>query len=418
MESNEHIPKEQGPDHSLSLLQDGYLFIKNRVEQYDSDIFETRILGKKVVCMSGADAVKVFYDPNRFQRKWAAPYRIQQTLFGVGAIQGMDGEAHRKLKNQYLSLMTVPEQKRISELMTQELQSMVSKWELADRIILFEEMKVILCRIACQWAGVPLQEEEVSDIADDLIAMIYAFGRVGPEHWKGRSARNRTENWMKKIIDEVRAGNLTAEPQSALYAMAFYKDHNDQIVHSKKAAIELLNVIRPIVAISTYITFSAVALHENPETKNWLQSGGMKELEMFTNEVRRFYPFGPFLGARVKQDFTWKNYDFKKGTLVLLDIYGLNHNQQIWENPNQFNPNHFNNWEENPYTFIPQGGGDPANGHRCPGEGITIEVLKVSLDFLVNKIDYEVPAQDLNYSLDEMPTLPKSGFIMTKVRRK
>ncbi|GIP16113.1 hypothetical protein J40TS1_17550 [Paenibacillus montaniterrae] len=67
--------------------------------------------------------------------------------------------------------------------------------------------------------------------------------------------------------------------------------------------------------------------------------------------------------------------------------------------------------------FVPQGGGDPAQGHRCPGEGITVELMKATLDFLVNQIEYEVPAQDLNYKLNRMPTYPESGFVMSNVKR-
>ena len=69
------------------------------------------------------------------------------------------------------------------------------------------------------------------------------------------------------------------------------------------------------------------------------------------------------------------------------------------------------------FELIPQGGGDAASGHRCPGEGITVEVMKASIDFLANRVRYEVPEQDLSFSLSRMPTLPESGFMMRKVIR-
>jgi len=184
------------------------------------------------------------------------------------------------------------------------------------------------------------------------------------------------------------------------------------------AAIELINVIRPIVAISTFITFAALALHEHPECKDVLLKGNDNDLEMFVQEVRRYYPFTPFLGARVKKNFTWNHYEFKEDTLVLLDIYGTNHDARIWDNPYEFRPERFENWDKNLFDFIPQGGGETAKGHRCPGENITIEIMKVSVDFLINKIEFKVPKQDLSYSIVKMPTLPESGFIMNNVKRK
>lgn len=64
----------------------------------------------------------------------------------------------------------------------------------------------------------------------------------------------------------------------------------------------------------------------------------------------------------MRQGFSWHNYEFKRGTFVLLDIYGTNHDPQIWQHPEQFRPDRFASREENLYDMIPQGGGDPAKG--------------------------------------------------------
>jgi len=138
--------------------------------------------------------------------------------------------------------------------------------------------------------------------------------------------------------------------------------------------------------------------------------------EMFVQEVRRYYPFTPFLGAITRKNFMWKGYNFKKGTLVILDVYGINHDARIWENPYKFSPERFSEKREHLFDFIPQGGGDPSKGHRCPGEGITIDLMKVSLDFLVNKLEFKIPAQKLRYSLVKIPSLPESGFIMRNIK--
>ncbi|WP_287033858.1 cytochrome P450 [Methylophilus sp.] len=84
--------------------------------------------------------------------------------------------------------------------------------------------------------------------------------------------------------------------------------------------------------------------------------------------MRRFYPFFPFLAAYARQDFNWKGWRFKKGTLTLLDIYGTNHDGREWEQPDMFNPERFKNWPQDEYTFIASGGATYAQHHRCPGE--------------------------------------------------
>ncbi|MCY9134712.1 cytochrome P450 [Bacillus atrophaeus] len=415
---DKQVPHDKALDNSLAMMREGYLFIKNRVDRYQSDLFETRLLGQKAICMSGEEAAKVFYDPERMKRNGALPKRLLKTLFGVDAIQTMDGDAHTHRKLLFMSLMTPPHQKRLAELAMQQWLAALSKWEGAEKVELFEEAKNVLCKIACQWAGVPLEESEVKERADDFSAMVDAFGAVGPRHWKGRRARPRAEEWVRDIIENVRAGKTEAEKGTALYEMAFHTELDGSRLDTQMAAVELINVLRPIVAISTFITFSALALHNHPEYKEKLKSGNGDDLEMFVQEVRRFYPFGPFLGAQARKDFVWNQCEFKEGMLVLLDLYGTNHDARLWEDPNEFRPERFKDRKDQLFDLIPQGGGDPAKGHRCPGEGITIEVMKVTLDFLINHIEYEVPEQDLSYSLVRMPSLPESGFVMSRIRRK
>lgn len=416
--SVKQIPNDNSLDSSLALMLDGYLFIKNRTRRYRSDLFRTRLLLQKVICMSGKEAAEIFYDTDRFQRYNAAPKRVQKTLFGVSAIQSMDGSAHIQRKQLFLTLTASMQQKRLSELAAEQWQASIGKWKGMKKVVLFNEAEDILCRTACLWAGVPFKESEVKERAKDFSAMVDAFGAVGARYRKGKKARTRAEKWIREIIEDVRAGRLKPEEGSALHAMAFYKEPNGSFLDSQMAAVELINILRPIVAIATYIVFAALALYEHPECKEKLQSDSGNYLEMFVQEVRRYYPFTPFIGARVKKDFAWRQCQFKKGTLVLLDIYGMNHDSKTWHNSSEFRPERFKDWNGGQFEFMPQGGGDPAKGHRCPGEGITVELMKSSLDFLVNKIEYEVPEQNLSYSLGRMPTLPESGFIMSNIRQK
>ncbi|MCJ7841052.1 cytochrome P450 [Lederbergia sp. NSJ-179] len=413
---NNDVPQDKSLDNSLALYQEGYQFIQNRMEKYQSDLFEARLLGQNAVCISGEEAAELFYNTELFRREGAVPKRIQKSLFGVGGVQTLDGKQHDHRKKLFLSMMTPLEEKKLGELVLEKWTERLDQWELAEHIVLFDEAKEVLCRTVCQWAGVPLKEAEVAERADDFASMVDAFGAVGPRHWKGRRARTKAEEWVGSLIEDVRTGKLSAREGTPLHTIAFHKDLNGERLDTHTAAVELINVLRPTVVISVFITFEALALHEHPQYRTRLTTD--EEREAFVQEVRRYYPFGPFLGARVKKDFTWRECDFKEGQLVLLDIYGTNHDEKEWEEPAQFRPERFQEGARSLFNFIPQGGGDPTTGHRCPGEGITVEMMKATLDFLVNQIEYEVPEQDLSFSLVKMPTLPASGFMMSQIRRK
>ncbi len=414
MAGGTRIPREKGLDNSLSLMQEGYLYIPNRCRQYQSNIFETRLLGKKAICMSGEEAAEIFYDNDRFQRKGAAPKRVQKTLFGMNGVQTLDGAAHHNRKQLFMSLMTEKRLKALNDITAEQWQASITEWEKQDKVVLLEEARQIMYRVGCKWAGVPVEEGQVKQHAGDLGAMIDAFGAVGPRYQRGRRARTRMERWARQIITDVRSGKLKPPEETAAYAMAFHLDLSNKKLSTQMAAVELLNIIRPIVAISRYITFGAMTMHEHPEIQEKLRQDKESYRQWFVQEIRRFYPFGPFTGAKVRRDFTWNGFDFKKGTLVLLDLYGTNHHPEIWEEPEQFRPERFRHWKGSPFDFIPQGGGEYDMGHRCAGEWVTIEVMKTSLAFLM-LIEYEVPPQDKSIDLARMPALPKSRFVITNI---
>ncbi|MFC7061729.1 cytochrome P450 [Halobacillus seohaensis] len=413
------IPKDKGLDQSVNVLREGYQFLPKRFERLGSDIFQTRLLGKKIICLTGEEGARLFYDNEKFKRKGALPKRIQKSLFGENAIQGMDGDPHQHRKLLFMSLMTPERLEDLGDITRKQWQKKAQGWGRKKAVELHEEAKEVLCRAACQWSGIPLREKEVKKRAEQLWLMVDSFGAVGPRHWKGRKARKLSEQWIKELIEDLREGKIEASQGTAIYEMAYHRNLDGQPLDTQIAAEEILNVIRPTVAVSTYIAFGALAIHQDPKQEAKVKVAEDEYIEMFAQEIRRLFPFVPFLGARVRRDFIWNGYYFKTGRLVLIDIHGIDHDPRLWDNPQEFSPERFYNWKGGLFDLIPQGGGDHYKGHRCPGEWITIEAIKASLNFLTNDIDYEVPLkQDFSYSLSRMPSLPESGFIIKNIVRK
>lgn len=97
---------------------------------------------------------------------------------------------------------------------------------------------------------------------------------------------------------------------------------------------------------------------------------------------------------------------------MLLDLYGTCHDERIWDAPHTFRPERFAGREIDPFTLIPQGGGDHFRHHRCAGEWITLRVLGASLRFLLEELSYRVPPADLDIDLSKIPTQPANGFVI------
>lgn len=72
--------------------------------------------------------------------------------------------------------------------------------------------------------------------------------------------------------------------------------------------------------------------------------------------------------------------------------------------------------KETAFAYIPQGGGNHYLNHCCPGESITLALMKLGLDFLLQRLEYAVPAQDLRIDAARLPALPRSRFVIGDVR--
>jgi fatty-acid peroxygenase len=215
----------------------------------------------------------------------------------------------------------------------------------------------------------------------------------------------------------VRSGDIRVDQDCAAGIIAAHRDLDGKELAVKTAAVELLNVLRAVVAASRFIVFAAKALHEHPHARLRVASADQQYLDHFVQEVRRLSPFFPFISGRVRYPFDWRGYTFSKGQWVIFDLYGTNRDPRSWKDPAAFRPERFAEAPPNAFEFVPQGAGDAAATHRCPGEDLTVRLMKTAVQLLLESMLYEVPDQDLSIDLSRFPALPKSGFVIARPRR-
>lgn len=410
------IPHDDHLESSLALLGEGYPFIRDRCARLHSNVFQARLLLQNTICLSGEDAARLFYDERYLQRAHAMPRMLIKTLVGQGGVQGLDGEAHRNRKRMFLQLLDGAAVEKLVSLAEQAWRQAIGEWQARPEVRLMTEVQLILTEAVCRWAGVPLAPAEREIRAEQLATMVDGAGGIGARHWEARKARRDAEAWARQLIEQVRAGRLPAEPTTALMVIAHHRDLDGTPLDEQVAAVELLNLLRPTVAVSYFITYAVLELLAQPQWAARLRTDD-ELLEPFAQEVRRLHAFFPFTAARVREDFDWQGQHFPAGTRVMLDQWGTNREASRWDQPEAFQPERFLNWPGNAFSFVTQGGGDAAEGHRCPGERLAIELLKMALRMLTREMAYAVPAQDLRIDLTRMPARPESGMLIRDVKR-
>jgi fatty-acid peroxygenase len=405
-------------DSTPSLLAHGYAWLPDLRRQKGGGTVRTRLLGRHTTALHGREAVRFFYDEKHVKRHSALPGPVLDTLFGRGAVHTLDGRAHAARKALFMSLLKDESAvAALAERTEAEWDEATRSWALMPQIELFTETSLVVTRAVCAWAGIPLTGDQVHHVAADLVAMVDGFATAGPRHWRARRARARQEEWLEALIEGVRqtdqvSDSASVPADSALRAVALHRDDVGELLNTHTAAVEVLNIIRPTVAVAWLVTFAAHALHRWPDNREALRKGDPAFAEAFAHEVRRFYPFAPFVGGLATVDLLWDGITIPAGSLVLLDVYGHNHDPELWNGPYAFDPTRFLGRKPESDELIPQGGGDAATGHRCPGEDITVALLR-SLATRLARMTYDVPAQDLTIPLSRIPTRPRSGFLMS-----
>ena len=404
------VPHTRYADATWRFLTQGYNFIPRHCAELRSDIFATRLMGRRAICVSGPEAARMFWQPGRFTRRGAIPPHTLALLQGPGSTQTLDGDDHRHRKAMMMSLQTPADQARMVAIAVETWRARFARWPGLRRVSLFHEAESVLCAASCRWAGIPDTAADLPRLTAELSAMIGGAGNAWRTTLRGLLLRRRTARWARELIEAVRAGELKPPPDRPLAVIARHRDRDERQLPAAVAATELINVLRPTVAVARFVVFGALALHEFPEWRTRLAAGDDASLAMFAQEVRRYYPFFPAVGGRVSDSFTWRGLQFDEGAWVLFDMHGTNHHPGLWPEPGRFRPERFAGWHSDGFDLVAQGAGDYLTGHRCPGEAMTVELVKSALHLLASEVVYTVPRQDLRIDMARMPTLPASGL--------
>jgi fatty-acid peroxygenase len=395
-------------DHPLALLRDGYRWAGRR--RGGAVAVPTRLLGRRAAVVGGPDGVRRFYDPG-LRRRGAVPLPVRRVLFGAGAVHGLDDAEHRHRKALFLRVLTPGAVAALGRATEREWRSAERRWAAGGPVVLFDEAVQVIAAAVLPWAGVSAPAGEVPRRARQLAEVVDGFATPGRPYARAAVARWRLNRWCRRLVEQVRAGSRQPAEGTALHAAAGARDLRGRLLPARVAAVELLNVLRPTVAVAWFVAFAGVALQEQPGWRQRIAGGDEAALAAFAQEVRRYYPFVPVLAARTRYAQDVAGVAVPRGGFVLLDVYGTDHDPARWPDPGRFDPDRFLRGTVDPDTLVPQGGGDVATGHRCPGENVVLTLLAVAVSAL-SAMPYQLPPQDLHVDQSRVPTRPRSGVLL------
>lgn len=112
------------------------------------------------------------------------------------------------------------------------------------------------------------------------------------------------------------------------------------------------------------------------------------------NETLRMHPAAPLLVPHFSsEECKVAGYRVPRGTVLLVNAWGIHHDPKVWEEPEKFNPDRFIGFEgvKEGCKFIPFGSGR----RGCPGENLAIHVIGLALGSLLQCFEWDKPNREI-----------------------
>ena len=143
---------------------------------------------------------------------------------------------------------------------------------------------------------------------------------------------------------------------------------------------------------------------------------GLHYLKQVIDESMRCFPPAWIMGRKTIEEDVINGYEIPAGTNVIMPIYVVHHDERVWENPYEFQPERFameNVKEKHKYSYFPFGGGP----RLCIGNNFAIQEMQVCLAMFLQKFRIEVD-EDFVPELDPLVTLRPKNPIYAKIYKR
>ncbi|GAA0165894.1 oxygenase [Lithospermum erythrorhizon] len=153
-------------------------------------------------------------------------------------------------------------------------------------------------------------------------------------------------------------------------------------------------------ALAELIKNPAIMKHAKNELEDVIGKGKVLEeddishlpyLKNIVKETVRLHPPGPFLFPRQpEKDVEVCGYTIPKGSQVLVSIWALGRDPNLWENPLMFNPDRYKksdlDFRGQNFELIPFGAGR----RICPGIPLAVKMVPLMLGSMINSFNWEL----------------------------
>eukprot|EP01114_Cavostelium_apophysatum_P011578 TRINITY_DN2590_c0_g1_i1.p1 TRINITY_DN2590_c0_g1~~TRINITY_DN2590_c0_g1_i1.p1 ORF type:complete len:469 (+),score=91.10 TRINITY_DN2590_c0_g1_i1:185-1591(+) len=440
--------------NAISFAKSPIKFIQKTTAEL-GQIWRTEIVGQEQAFLVGNEALNSMLNEENVSRADPIPYMVQILAGGEKRITPfLDGQEHIDRRNLLRNLITPAAANSYLPVLEEIVTTNYQRLATLDQFSAFQEFARMQAQFIARIVG-GLPKEYINKHTDDMVRILKALNDgleskipVNIPFTAFGNALKQENIWIGMIEESLRereklyasVKDINKMPQD--FVTHLVVSNHALPVHKQLAvplmARELHHLTIANYGITSLLTYLVLALTSNASVKKKVKQeivdvlgenpgeltveniDKLEYLNQVVKETLRFYPIVPILSGKAKKDFEVEDFTIKKGWVVMGSIFTTNRDPEVYTRPNTFDPDRFSKERAEdqaapfPLTaFVPQGGGDPVNGHRCLGESFSRWIAKYYIIRLLTRYDWSLIAeQNVEIDFDKFAPVPFDGVLI------
>ncbi|XP_034113028.1 probable cytochrome P450 6d4 isoform X1 [Drosophila albomicans] len=224
---------------------------------------------------------------------------------------------------------------------------------------------------------------------------------------KGSVDEDDSKTWSLETTDD---GHLKSMSLEAITAQATVFYFAGQETTGSTAAFTIFELAQNPEHLERLQNEVDETLKQNNGQISYDVLNKMEFLDLCVTETLRKYPGLPMLNRECTKDFTLPDTDYviKKGTPVVISLYGIHRDSEYFPDPDKYDPNRFAEETKNynPVAYMPFGDGP----RICIAQRMGRINSKLAIVKILQHFDIEVMSKrELEYEPSGFPLVPKDG---------
>lgn len=425
---------------ALASRQDNFEMLTNSPQRFP-DLLTIHFPGVKLHLVHNPALVQHILQKNHLNYVKDRGYRVLGLLLGKGLITNEDSASWRKQRTLMQPSFHRESLQKISEVVVSSTERLLQSWKGKEGTVInfTEEMAWLTIDIVSKamfttdvtdgdvkmtWKNINYLNNEASRMLKNPLHLPFNFPL--PRYIKARKCIAELDALIYGIIQKRKQQKNPPHDLLQLLMEARYEDTGEGMTD-----LQIRDELMTIFAAGHETTVNALSwtwylLKQNADCENTLMEESLKiakdrspafgDLPLLEygkqvmNESMRLYPPVAALGRKVANDDDANGYHIKSGSIIGINISGLHHHPAYWENPFEFKPERFKNFEikgDNRFIFMPFGAGP----RICIGNSFAMMEMQLVNAMLSARVEMELISKDIK-PIPMVTLKPGDGVIM------